>query len=66
MKAKKALVCKLAFPKPPKSLQPEPVVLPGIAYKRVTKVEVANALMFQSATKAPGPDKINFQILRMI
>ncbi len=29
-------------------------------------MEVAHALMSQSATKAPGPDKINFQILRMI
>ena len=27
---------------------------------------VSHALMSQSATKAPGPDKINFQILRMI
>lgn len=66
MKAKEALVRRSAFPKPPKSLRPEPVVLPGIAHKGVTEVKVANALMFQSATKAPGPDKINFQILRMI
>lgn len=66
MKAKEALVCRSAFPKPPISLGPEPLVLPRVAHIGVTEVKIAHALMSQSATKAPGPDKINFRILRMI
>ncbi len=66
MKAKEDLVRKSAFPKPPISLDQELVITPGIAHKSVTKIEVAHALMSQSATKAPGLDKINFQILHMI
>ncbi len=66
MKVKEDFVRKSAFSKPPISLDREPVVTPGIAHKSVTEVEVSHALMSQSATKAPGPDKINFQILRMI
>ena len=60
MKAKEDLVRRSAFPKPPLSLDPEPTIVPGIAHKKVTEVEVAHAIMSQSATKAPGPDKINF------
>ncbi len=33
---------------------------------RITEEVVAQALMTQAATKAPGPDKINFKILQMI
>ena len=66
MKAKEALICRSAPPKPPISLGPEPLVLPGVAHIGVTEVKIAHALMSQSATKAPGPDKINFRILRMI
>lgn len=43
-----------------------PIIPLGITHKGVTEVEVAHAFLSQSATKAPGPDKINFQILRMI
>lgn len=63
IKAKEDLIRKSAFPKPPISLDHEPVITPGIAHKSVTEVEVAHALMSQSAIKTPGPDKINFQIL---
>ena len=65
MKVKEDLVHKSTFPKPI-SLNQEPIITSGIAHKSVTEVEVAYALMSQSATKAPGPDEINFQILRMI
>lgn len=66
MKAKEALVRRSAFPKPPIGLEPEPFVLPGVAHRGVTEEKIFHALMSQSATKAPGPDKINFRILRMI
>ena len=61
MKGKEALVSRSVFPKPPKSLGPGPVVLPGIAHKGVTEVEVANALMSQSATKLPVQIKSIFR-----
>ena len=35
-------------------------------HTKITEETVAQALMTQSATKAPGPDKINFKILQMI
>ena len=66
MTAKEALVRKSAFPKPPQNLKDEPVVVSGIAHMEVTQSIVAHALMSQSASKAPGPDKINFRTLRMI
>lgn len=66
MKANEALVRKSAFPKPPRSRRPGPKTEPGIAQLTVTKDIVSKALVSQSATKAPGPNKINFQILRMI
>lgn len=66
MKAKKALVRRSAFPK----LQPnsiEPLVSSyGLLYIKVIEEVVAQALMIQVATKASGPNTINFQILRMI
>lgn len=60
MKAKEALVRRSAFPKPPISLGPEPLVLPGIAHMEITEEKVSYALMSQSTAKAPGPDKITF------
>lgn len=45
MKVKKALVRKSAFPKPPISESVEPVVIPGIAHKEVTKKVIEKALM---------------------
>ncbi len=66
MKAKEALVRRLAFPKPsPNPVKPL-VSLNGLFHTKVTEEVVAQALMTQEATKAPDPDKINFQILRMI
>lgn len=66
IKAKEALVRKSAFPKPlPNPI--EPLVTPnGSFHTRITEEVVAQALMTQAATKASGPDKINFQILHMI
>ncbi len=66
MKVKKALVKRSAFLKPP----PNPVELLvspyGLLHTKVTEEVVAQALMALAATKAPGPDEIIFQILRMI
>ena len=38
----------------------------GFAHTKITEDLVAEALMTQAITKAPGPDKINFQVLNMI
>lgn len=61
MKAKEALVRKSAFPQPPSNLGPDPITSPGITHATITKDIVSEALVSQSATKAQGPDKINFQ-----
>ncbi len=66
MKEKEKLVCKAAFPSPPKSDHSEPIVTPGVAHQKVTKNVIYTALMTQSMSKAPGPDKINFRILCMV
>ena len=66
MKAKEALVRKSAFPKPPTNSRPDPEIELGVAHLTITEDIVFHALFSQSATKAPGPNKINFQILRMI
>ena len=66
MKAKEALVRKSAFPKPPTSRNIEPVITSGVAYKEVTEKVIEKALMTQSTSKAPGPDKFNFRILCMV
>ena len=44
----------------------EPVVIPGIAHKEVTEKVIEKALMTQSTSKAPGLDKFNFRIFRMV
>lgn len=66
MKEKEKLFCKTAFPSPPKSDLSEPVITLGIAHQKVTKDVIYTALMTQSTSKASGPDKINFCILRMV
>ncbi len=66
MKAKEALVRRSAFPKPPINLIEPPVIPFRSAHTKITEEAVAQAVMAQSATKAPGLDKINFQILQMI
>ena len=66
MKDKKVMVQRTAFPPPPKSLLREPRISNGIAHTTITKELVYNALIAQSTQKAPGPDKINFGILRII
>lgn len=45
MKAKEALVCQLAFPKPPISLRPEPVVSFGITHIEIIEEKVSKTLM---------------------
>lgn len=66
IKDKKALVKRLTFSKPPTNLIKLPVISFGLAHIIVTKELVVQASMTQVATKAPNPDKINFQILYMI
>ena len=66
MKAKKALIQKLAFSKPFTNLIKSPVPFFGLAYTKITEKVVAQALITQAAIKAPGLDKINFQILQII
>lgn len=66
MKAKKDLVRRSVFSKPPTSLRPEPAISSRIAHRNITEIDVTNALLSQSAIKALRPDKINFQVLRMI
>ena len=66
MKAKEVLVQKSAFPKPPTNLIELPVISLGLAHTKITEEVVAQALVTQAATKAPGPNKINFQVLQMI
>ena len=66
MKAKEALVYQSAFPKPPISLETEPLISSGIAHKGITEEKIYLALVTQAIAKAPGPNKINFRILRMI
>lgn len=66
MKAKKALVYRSAFSKPPISLKPKPLVQPEVAHIRVTKVKIAYVLMSLLVTKALRSDKINFRILCII
>ena len=38
----------------------------GTAYIKITEEKIAYLLMSQFATKAPNPDKINFQIIRIV
>ena len=59
-------MCKLAFPKPPHSIGPEPRIRAGIARTDITEEKISYTLISQSTKKLPGPDKINFQILHMI
>ena len=66
MKAKEALVRKSAFPKPPPNFFETPTIPLKLAHTKITEEIVGQALLTQAATKAPGPDKINFQVLQMI
>ena len=66
MKAKEALVRKSAFPRPPPNFLETPAIPLGLAHTKITEKTVGQALLTQAATKAPGPDKINFQVLQMI
>ena len=66
MRAKEALVRRSAFPKPPTNLIESLVTALGFAHTKISEELVGQALIIQVATKAPRPDKINFQILQMI
>ena len=60
------MVRKSIFPKPLTNLIELPVISLGLAHTKITKEVVAQALVTQAATKAPGPNKINFQVLQII
>ena len=66
MKDKEVMVQRTAFPPPPKSPLREPRISKGTAHTTITKELVYNAPIAQSTQKAPGPNKINFEILCMI
>ncbi len=66
LKAKEVLVRRSAFLKPPTNLVVPSVTSFGSAYIKIIKEGVAQALVTQAITKAPGLDKINFQIFQMI
>ena len=66
MKAKESLVCKSAFSKPFASHNQEPSMIAGIAYLKIMKKKISYAFMSQCGTKAAGPNKINFRIIRML
>ncbi len=66
MQAKEALVRKSAFSRPPPNFLKPPAIRLGLAYIKITEETVGQALLTQAATKAPGSDKINFQVLQMI
>ena len=66
MKAKEALIWKSAFLKPSASLVSDSMIQLKIAYTRITIENIRSVLMTQAITKAPGPNKINFQILHII
>ena len=51
MKAKEALLCKSAFPKPPKNPGLNPTTSPGVAHMKVSEDMVSHALMSQSVAK---------------
>lgn len=63
---KKALVGKLAFPKPSINAESDLKIEPEIAHTIICEDKVYQTLFSQSATKILGPNKINFQILKMI
>lgn len=66
IKAKKALIQRLAFLKLPINLVQIPVISFELAHTKVTKEIVAQALLTQIANKALGLNKFNFQILQIV
>lgn len=66
MKAKETLIRKSSFSKPPISRNIEPVVKSKVIHKEGTKKVIEKILMTQSTSKALGPNKFNFCILRIV
>ena len=66
MKAKKALIRKSAFLSLSGSLLSEQVVTLEVAHQMVTEDMIHKALMTHPILKAPGPNKFNFRILRIV
>lgn len=66
MYAKEVLVRAHAFPKPPMFLRCKIRTAQGSAHTEITIKLVEKALFYQSITKAPGPDKFNFQVIRLL
>ena len=66
IKAKKALVWKSAFLKSSPNFFKTPAIPLGLAHAKIIEKTVGQILLTQVSTKAPGPNKINFQVLQMI
>lgn len=66
MKDKEAIIWKPAFSLFPKNTLREPRIPAAITHLSITQEQVYNAFIAQSTQKAPGPDKINFEILCII
>lgn len=61
---KQNIINKNKFKKNLSSIQ-QAIITPGQAHVQITIEEVGYALNTQSSAKAPGPDKLNFGILRI-
>lgn len=66
MRAKEALVRQSVFPKPATNIVESPATFFGLAHTKINEELLGQVLMTQAATKAPSPDKINFQILQFV
>ncbi len=66
MHAKEALVRAHAFLKPPMFPGWEIRPAQGLAHTWITVELVEKALLCQSITKAPGPNKLNFRAIRLL
>ncbi len=66
MNEKGSMIYKSAFLKPSNNLWPDLITSLRVVNVNITEDIVFKALMSQSASKAPGSGKINFQILQMI
>lgn len=63
---KEAMIRLANFPPPPTDDRMPPERIPGTVYKSVNNERVRRALYHQSVKKAPGPDRLNFHILRLV
>lgn len=59
MKAKKTLICRLVFLKPPTSYNHELSIIARTTHLKIIEEKIAYILMSLFATKKPHSDKIN-------